>query len=113
MTDSSYYLAWLIYIVACGGVSFLTWKLLKPWIDLSVRHVIIPMLVILLTPYFSDPGKSRLAPAILTSLFEGLLGDKKIAMNALFAIGVLLVFWFLIVFALRFRRSSIPPNRLQ
>jgi len=113
MTDSSYYLAWLIYITACAGVCFMTWKLLKPWTVISAKYVVIPLLIVLLTPYISDPGQTRLAPAILTGLFEGIFGDMQVAIKALSAIAVLLIFGLFIIFMLRLKKSRTRINRLQ
>lgn len=105
MTDSSYYFAWLIYIIACTGVCFTGWQLIKSKIRLSWQSIIIPLLIILLTPYFSDPNQSRLAPAILTILFEGVFGDKAIALKAIFAIATLLVPGGIIIYVLRAKRN--------
>jgi len=105
MTDSSYYFAWLIYIVACTGICYLGWQLIKAWVPFANYTVITPILILLLTPYFSDPNQSRLAPAILTVLFEGLFGDIQISLKAATAIGVLLIPGIFITFMLRSRRN--------
>lgn len=100
MTDSSYYLAWLIYIVASTGICIIGWRLIKPWTSLSFYSFLVPLLILLLTPYFSDPGLSRLAPAILTVLFEGVFGNTEIALKAAGAISALLVPGILVSFIL-------------
>lgn len=112
MTDNSYYLAWLIYIAACTGLCFMGWRLVRPWVSLSFYSVMTPLLILLLTPYFSDPNQSRLAPAILTILFEGMFGDTKIALKALAAIAVLLIPGTLIAFMLRARRNIAKADGL-
>jgi hypothetical protein len=110
MTDSSYYLAWLVYIAACTGTCLTGWQLIKSWIPLPRYSVMTPAMIVLLTPYFSDPSQARLAPAILTSLFEGMFGETKIALKALSAIAVLLVAWFIISFILLAKKNIMTKN---
>jgi len=82
MTSSSYIIAWIIYLLAASGISFIVWNLSRQW-RIELKYISrISLLVLLFTPYFSDPEQNRLAPAILISLFELVFGDKQMGLES-------------------------------
>jgi hypothetical protein len=105
MTQTSYLLAWLIYILTCIGLCLTAWQLVKTRIRWPGYVLGLPLLVLLLTPYFSDAHQSRLAPAILTILFESAFGDMAIALKAMMAVGVLLIPSILVALLIYARRN--------
>ena len=110
MTDTSYLIAWLIYMATCVASGWLLWKMLQPLLRWPPYAVIAPLLALLLTPYFSDASQSRLAPAILTILFEGLFGDPQIALKAAMPLLLLLLPTLLIVAVLALRQRRTPRS---
>lgn len=104
MTENSYHIAWLIYILACTGFCFVFWQLLKSRLPLHQYSFITLTLILLLTPYFSDPAQSRLAPALLTTLFEGIFGDQQLAIKAMIPIAALFIPAALVITLLEWRR---------
>lgn len=108
MTDMTYRAAWLAYIFASSGVAWVCWHLFCPHVRCRSWQLVLPLLAFLLTPYFSDPTQSRLAPAILTVLFEGVFGNPEIAAKAVIPLaGVLLV---TLAAALLARKKSAPTT---
>lgn len=105
MTNTSYLLAWLIYILTCIGLCYSAWQLVKTQIKWPGYVLGLPTLILLLTPYFSDAGQSRLAPALLTILFESAFGDMAIALKAMVTVGALLIPAILVVLVLYTRRN--------
>lgn len=84
MTNMSYLIAWFIYLAAATGICVTWWKLSNNWRVVFVTQLTRYLLVVLLfTPYFSDPSQNKLAPAWLVGMFELVFGDKTIAGKAL------------------------------
>jgi hypothetical protein len=82
MTTSSYFIAWIIYLLAASGVCLIAWKLSAHW-RITLSYVSrAALLVLLFTPYFSDPAQNKLAPAILITLFEFVFGDSQMALES-------------------------------
>lgn len=109
MTPYSYYFAWLVYFLSASGVCLISWQLLKPRLPRPAYVLLAPMLVLLLTPYFSEPTQSHLAPAILTCLFEGLFGDPQIARGAGMALLTLLLPTLVVVLILQRKQQHPSP----
>lgn len=83
MTNTSYLIAWLIYLAAAAGICIIWWKLSNNWKPVFVTQLSRYLLVVfLLTPYFSDPTQNKLAPAWLVVMFELVFGDKAVAGKA-------------------------------
>jgi len=82
MTTSSYLIAWAIYLLAASGICFIAWQLSSHW-RTDVKYVSrISLVVLLFTPYFSDPEQNKLAPAILITLFELIFGDAHAGLKS-------------------------------
>jgi hypothetical protein len=91
MTSSSYETAWLIYLLAATGIILVLWRVTRRW-PLLLRHACrISSIVLLLTPYVSDPEKQVFAPAFLISLFGLAFGDPEQALNASKPLGIVLL----------------------
>lgn len=108
MTTSSYFIAWIIYLLAVSGIGVVAWNLSRTWrleLKLISRTA---LLVLLLTPYFSDPAQNKLAPAILICLFEFVFGDIEVALKAGMPLTVLLVLSsaLALVYALAHRKAK-------
>lgn len=111
MTTTSYLIAWCIYLAAAWGVCAIVWKLSAGWNNILLTHLARYLLVVLvLTPYFSDPAQNKLAPALLIILFEGVFGDTTIAGKALVPLLLLMVAAILLAFlkSARSPKSSAP-----
>ena len=82
MTTNSYAIAWIIYLLAAGGISLIFWHMTRRWPSL-VRQLLSAILVVLLfTPYYSDLEQNKFAPAILVSLFEFIFGNSEMGLKA-------------------------------
>jgi hypothetical protein len=82
MTTSSYIIAWLIYLLAASGTSFMAWHLSRHWQTTTQYAIRTSLLVMLFTPYFSNPEQDKFAPAILVSLFELVFGEHQMGLKA-------------------------------
>jgi len=91
MTTTTYIIAWVIYLSAAAVISIISWKLSE-----SLRQDLkaifrVSFLVMLFTPYFSDPQQYKFAPASLILFFELIFGDKNIALHAAIPLAILLL----------------------
>lgn len=83
MTNTSYLIAWFIYLATTAGICMIWWKLSSNWKPVFIAQLTRYLLVVfLLTPYFSDPEQNTLAPAWLVGMFELVFGDKAVAGKA-------------------------------
>jgi len=58
------------------------WHLSRRWPAWLRRTLRIVLLLLLVTPYISDPDKQLFAPAFLICVFEMMFGDHQLATNA-------------------------------
>ncbi len=78
MTDAEYIWAWVAYLCGAGMVLgiFWYWTSKLPWSEL--RHILrLILAILLLVPWYTDPGKDFLSPAWLVSLADVLLHGAK------------------------------------
>lgn len=109
MTTTSYLIAWCIYLAATWGICRIGWKLSAGWNNALIvnltRYLVV---VLLLTPYFSDPTQNKLAPALLIILFEGVFGDTTIAAKAFVPLLLLMIAAILLAFLKSARTPKSP-----
>lgn len=82
MTSNSYTIAWIIYLLAAGSLILAVWHTTRRWPSLLRQLLSAVLLVLLVTPYYSDLEQNKFAPAILISLFEFAFGDSAMGFKA-------------------------------
>lgn len=109
MTIQSYHIAWIVYLLSATGLTLIFWQLAKLYLPVPLRKVLlISLIVILYTPYFSEPTQDWLAPAILVALFETVFGDYHIGLKA--AVPLVTLLATVIIFNLVARRRATTPE---
>jgi len=83
LSTQDYYTAWTIYLLCSAGLAAVFWKMTDSQNWRSTALILrLTLLTLLLVPYYSNPGSSTMAPAILVVLFESLFNDPELAMKA-------------------------------
>ncbi len=91
LTPESYQFAWIIYILAVGGMMLAAYLLFRNFSSRSLALALVwPLTVILLTPVSADEGAAYLAPALIVAAFEWLAIGSEALGRSLLPMGVLL-----------------------
>ncbi len=95
LTETEYFVAWLVYILATFGVVATLWRTLSLLNFVVVKKVAIGVLLaLLLTPWTVSAGEPRLAPALFVGIFDATLqkgADGAAMYRALFPLSVSLM----------------------
>jgi hypothetical protein len=98
LTETEYYLAWLVYLAATAGCLLVWWRLTRLSHRVFSASLRILVTVMLLVPALVGPEADTMAPALVVGVFEMLVGDADygrqvltIMLGAMF--GVLSVYW--------------------
>jgi len=93
-----YVAAWIVYLVAGGGIALIFWRLSAGMRQVALRDLLRWILLVLIfTPWYAGPAYDFLAPAAAVLMFDVLLNESESG----FASGiVLLVLILLVILAL-------------
>lgn len=92
MTTQAYLLAWMLYLLAAGGLLVVAWRISRRWRPDALRIAALALAAAwLLTPALVEPGVPRetLAPAWIVLAFEWWDGGYAQAQRVLYPLLVL------------------------
>lgn len=111
MTESSYLIAWLVYLLAASGCLIIGWRMTKNirWFGLQLFWRAL-FTALLLSPVYLNPEQNWLVPAYLVGSYDWILGKPERAQEAVEVIGFVFLFTFGVGIVDRIIRSRVESN---
>ena len=89
LTESEYYMAWLVYTLAAFGILAVVWRILGiVSVGLARRLTVGILFAIVLTPWSVSDELARLAPALFVGVFDATLQRDGAMFRAFFPLSI-------------------------